>query len=86
MPLERYARPECTLQKSPGVREMDSREKLMQALSWLLVEVERAQIRGDVELEMNLSRITQTMLSVIWNDTTTDEEKSGAYMVRGSAF
>ena len=43
---------------------MDHQEKLLHVLSWLLAEMEQAQIRGDAELEMRLTRIAQTVLSV----------------------
>ena len=41
---------------------MDKQEKVLEPLSLLLAEVERAQARRDVELQMHLARIAGTML------------------------
>jgi hypothetical protein len=62
---------------------MDKDEKLMQVLSGLLAEVELAQSRGDVALEMRLERISRTMLSVIWSGTETAAENSKICMSAG---
>jgi hypothetical protein len=67
---------------------MNNHEKLLQVLSWLLAEVEQAQIRGDAELEMRLAHIAQAMLNVQQCECglETDVQKCRAYVVTRSGY
>jgi hypothetical protein len=67
---------------------MDHQEKLVHVLSWVLAEVEQAQIRGDAELEMRLARIAQAMLSVQQCECglETDVQKCRAYVITRSGY
>jgi hypothetical protein len=70
------------------IETMNLQEKLVHVLSWLLAEVEQAQIRGDTELEMRLARIAQAMLSgqQCGCGLETDVEKCRTYVVARSDY
>lgn len=67
---------------------MNHQEQLVHVQSWLLTEVEQAQIRGDAELEMRLARIAQAMLSVqqCGCGLETDVQKCRAYVISRSGY
>ena len=56
---------------------MDKQEKVLEPLSLLLAEVERAQARRDVELQMHLARIAGTMLGAILDDKEAEVPRLG---------
>jgi hypothetical protein len=51
---------------------MTRQDQILEVISLVLTEVEHAQLRGDLDLEMRLERISQTLLGFVRSATLTD--------------